>query len=53
MGKTKTERLTDVAQLLLDIYDYPSMSVNLRAKMFILYIKIWAIIIPNKAKIIK
>ena len=53
MGKTRTEWLTDVAQLLLDIYDYPFLSANLRTKMFALYIKIWAAIIPDKSKIIK
>lgn len=46
-NKTKTERFTDVAGLLLDVHDCLSVPKYLRVKSYELYITIWLIIIPK------
>lgn len=44
---TKTERLTDVGELMLSAYDCPSIPMYIKAKVHVLYIEIWKIIIPD------
>lgn len=50
MSRTKTERLTDVASLVHDAFECQVVPMPLKMRLYILYVKIWATVVPKPVK---